>query len=364
MKVLVTGLSRLTSPSGICRYAANLCLSLEPQAEVTLAVGAWQADYYAKNLGIEGTSIKLVSIDIPNRPSARNVWYRRTMPVLAREIGADVVHVSYPVPASRKACPAPIVGTVHDMYPFDFPQNFGFPHYLLNQAAFRAFVKCCSRVTCVSGTTKKRFLELFPKAESSLAPIVVYNTVRQSERLTAVETLVGREFVLCVAQHRKNKMLDQVIRNFPKFDLPADALLVIVGSHGPETEALQAQAAASPIKDRILFLRDLEEPSLAWLYANARLLISASVFEGFCLPLVEAALYGCPVVCTDIDVHKEVAPPGCVFYSLDGGDESQVRAVNELLAAEKPGPDEMARFSPESARASYLSLYRGLVSGT
>jgi len=45
---------------------------------------------------------------------------------------------------------------------------------------------------------------------------------------------------------------------------------------------------------------------LAWLYRNAEAVLVPSMAEGFSLPLIEAFACNTPVICSDIEVHREV----------------------------------------------------------
>ncbi len=360
MRVLVSAVSRLTSPSGICRFAANLALALDGHHEVFLAVGEWQERYYLEDFGLKDSGVTVKPISIQNKAIARNAWYLKGLPLLATQVGADVVHASYPIPVDNKKFKAKVVGTVHDLYPFEIPENFGFPQYLLNQMAFRKFIKNCDAVTCVSGETLKALDRFFPEVVKKLGPMVVYNTVTaESPPFTQPPALKDVDpFILAVAQHRKNKNLDEIIRSYTR--LKAGLLMktkcVIVGSEGPETEALKA--LVKEIDADVIFLKDLNESELAWTYANALVLVSASSHEGFCLPPVEASLYGCPAVCSNIPILHEIAPPGAEFFELSGMPESLDKAIQSALGKPRPEPLGPGKFSREAARAGYEGIYK------
>jgi glycosyltransferase involved in cell wall biosynthesis len=51
-----------------------------------------------------------------------------------------------------------------------------------------------------------------------------------------------------------------------------------------------------------------------WLY-RAKALVSASLDEGFGIPIVEAMTRGCPVVLSDIQIFEEVAGPAGLRFS-------------------------------------------------
>src|SRR5690606_25816433 len=64
---------------------------------------------------------------------------------------------------------------------------------------------------------------------------------------------------------------------------------------------------------------------LSLLYRNAKALINPSLYEGFGLPLVEAMASGCLLILSDIEVFKEIAGGGALYFrsnSLDAARES------------------------------------------
>jgi glycosyltransferase involved in cell wall biosynthesis len=60
----------------------------------------------------------------------------------------------------------------------------------------------------------------------------------------------------------------------------------------------------------------LSDDDVRSLYQMADALFFPSRQEGYGLPLIEAALHGVPVFCSDIPAHREVAV-GATFFKLD-----------------------------------------------
>lgn len=58
---------------------------------------------------------------------------------------------------------------------------------------------------------------------------------------------------------------------------------------------------------RVKVLREIPDSELTSLYRQAEVLAVPSLYEGFGLPLVEAAIFGCAVIASDIPVFREVA---------------------------------------------------------
>jgi glycosyltransferase involved in cell wall biosynthesis len=82
---------------------------------------------------------------------------------------------------------------------------------------------------------------------------------------------------------------------------------------------LAALAKSLGVRDRVLFLGEagiLSDDDVRGLYQMADALFFPSTAEGYGLPLIEAALHGVPVFCSDIPAHREVAV-SAMFFSLD-----------------------------------------------
>jgi glycosyltransferase involved in cell wall biosynthesis len=82
---------------------------------------------------------------------------------------------------------------------------------------------------------------------------------------------------------------------------------------------LVALAKSLGVRDQVRFLGEsgtLSDDDVRGLYQMADTLFFPSTQEGYGLPLIEAALHGVPVVCSDIPAHREVAVRA-TFFSLD-----------------------------------------------
>src|SRR3989442_8150133 len=202
MNLLITAISSATGPSGICRHAYNLVRCAASRGEIsqiTLALGKWQESYFRNSFNLEAIKVKLLSVDIANDAFARNIWYLRDLPMLANEVAADIVHLSFPVPIRRSATRCPVVVSLHDLYPYDEPNNFGFPKVFFNRVFLQQCLKEVDCVACVSETTLSRLKVRFPRFAHRKS-VVVHNcvTIGSIERVLPV----GQQckFVLMVAQ--------------------------------------------------------------------------------------------------------------------------------------------------------------------
>ena len=329
MHVLIPVLHRPSKPTGVCRHAINLarCLALRSKvSRVTLVIGEWQEVYFETAFKFDSPKIKIASIKLKNTSFSRNRWFIFGLPKLAKKLQSDLIHLSFPFPFIRQWFDVPIVASIHDLYPYECPENFGYPRVWFNQLFLQQCVRNSDGLICVSQCTLKALNNYFPQIEKRKKVTVIYNTVDLDNSEPQVPHLLINKtlsyFLLTVAQHRKNKNLDLLIQAYSillreKKLLPTTKLLLI-GSSGPETNNLIQLVKTLELDDRVLFLSNLQDEELHWLYKNASLFVIPSSTEGFCLPLAEALSLSCPAVCSDIPIFREVGSTQCRYFKLEG----------------------------------------------
>jgi glycosyltransferase involved in cell wall biosynthesis len=65
-----------------------------------------------------------------------------------------------------------------------------------------------------------------------------------------------------------------------------------------------------------MYVESASEEELALAYQACVALISASVAEGYGIPIVEAAIHGKPAIVSDIPVFREIGGEGVKYFSL------------------------------------------------
>lgn len=104
------------------------------------------------------------------------------------------------------------------------------------------------------------------------------------------------------------------------------AKLVIAGRYGWDCRPLMDRIHRHPELGRKLFwFEDVSDADLDFAYRHAAALIAPSYAEGFNLPIVEALHRGCPVVASDVPVHREVGGEFAAFFPL--GDAAALAAL-------------------------------------
>lgn len=233
-----------------------------------------------------------------------------------------------------------LVVTVHDIIHVLFPQflprpaGYSYATFMIRTAVSRA-----KRVIAVSETTARDLATLFGADADKVE--VVPNGVEAEffaeeeggeDEAWRNELGLARPYFLFVGNHKPHKNVEAVLKayqllvNEARGEAPDLALAGGCSPQGP----LAARAAAMGLGERVRFLGFLPRPALRAVYRGALAFVCPSLYEGFGLPVLEAAACGVPIMASDIPVVREVL--GEAVLKVNPRDVvEQAQAMHRLL---------------------------------
>ncbi len=157
-------------------------------------------------------------------------------------------------------------------------------------------------------------------------------------------------FALCVGRLNIRKNLAAVIHGaVESTSIGPGHPLLVVGSaeYSGRVAEVPTEFRAAVLDGSVRFLGRVSDPELAWLYRHAALAITLSLDEGFGLPAVEAAVFGAPLVASDIAVFRETVGGYADFVDPLGGGSAVAAAIDA----------RWGRVPGSGARATILEHY-------
>lgn len=371
MKILIAAASFASNLSGIQRHAFNVarCVLLQPEiSALHFFFAPWQQDLVQAAGLPEDVRLTIHFAGMDRSALSRNLWYYRELPKLASQLGVDLVHLSYPMPLNAATFSCPTVVTLHDLYPYQIPMNFGFPKFIFNRMVLQQCLRNTNAIACVSEATHSGLRNYVPNSVWRKS-IRIHNCVEAEPLTASVSPIPGwnqEPFLLCIAQHRRNKNIPMLIQAFDRLlrsgQIDALAKLVIVGICGPETRNINRLVSTSGLGQRIHLLEGLSEQELQWCYRNCEVLVAPSKVEGFGLPIAEGLLAGCRIVCSDISAHREVGGTYCRFVQLERNPvEAVAAAIAAAIREPKNPPIPLPQLSGPVLAKQYVALYRRII---
>lgn len=127
--------------------------------------------------------------------------------------------------------------------------------------------------------------------------------------------LKSNEFFFYPAQfwaHKNHYALIQAFSEFAK--QKPDFKLVFTGSDKGNLDYIKSVAEKFGVFDKVLFLGFVPMEHINTFFKNATALVMASFFGPTNMPPLEAMELGCPVLCTDIEGHKEILGDAAIYF--------------------------------------------------
>jgi glycosyltransferase involved in cell wall biosynthesis len=146
--------------------------------------------------------------------------------------------------------------------------------------------------------------------------------------------LESRRFILNVANFEHKKSQDVLLDAFALVAAEhSDVHLVLVGRSSPWVEEIRRRATASGVADRVHLFPNVPHPQIPTFLAHASIFCLPSRSESHPVAILEAAVYGLPVVATPVGGIPETIPDENHGSLVPVGDvEALAAALNRLLA--------------------------------
>ena len=241
------------------------------------------------------------------------------------------------------------VATNHDCTQERFPELFPDAKRVLN--AKRRLYERADAIMCVSESSRNDLVHFYGVDPSKTH--IVYQGVPQLKRIPdqcrEFLAVLRRPYLLFVGSRYAYKNFHALLSAYASGGFAKDYDLVAVGG-GELSNAEKEQIDRLKISGCVLHWRYVSDAVLAEAYARAELFVSASLYEGFGLPPLEALSLGCPVLASDSASVPEICGEAALYFN-PGREGDLERGIRHALNA----PDREQRKALGFATASRYS---------
>jgi glycosyltransferase involved in cell wall biosynthesis len=356
---------------GIYQYAKNLFLEF---GKLTAANDAATLRYfvtqgYSENFlfnsrfpGLRPAETRLLKWE--------TLWRMGLANLAASEIHADLIFSPSP-----RIFPfgTPAVVTIHDVMASKLPTEcFGKRTALALTAESWIAAKRASKIITVSHHSKKDIVESCSIHPSKIS--VVYNGYDagcfntnpvDAEQQKALRARLGiqRPYIIHHGMIQSRKNILRLIRAYKILmeRWKGEFELVLAGGFGYGSEEIRIEAATVR-QGKVVFTGTLSDEDLGTLLKGASLAVIPSLYEGFCLPIIESMASGIPTIGANNSCIPEVSGNALRYFNATSEDEmisvmyevlSSVDLQNQLRLA---GIQRSSEFSWERCARETLSV--------
>lgn len=198
--------------------------------------------------------------------------------------------------------------TIHDLATLEHPEWFSNKFARAYKFMIPQVVQSAKKVIAVSHFTKNRLVDMLKLNPDKIH--VIYNSIESIETQTTIVN--DHPYFLSVGSFSGRKNFSTLIKSFLEADIP-NYQLKIRGDHDDIYQGEDDLNKLARNSQKIFFVQELNYIAYLDLIRNARALINTSIYEGFGMPNLEALSMGVPVICSDIEVFREVCG-NCAQY--------------------------------------------------
>jgi Glycosyltransferase len=367
-RVLVDAAAVPADRGALIRYVDGLIAALD-RLGADLAVVCQRSD--AERYGRLAPSARILAGPpaITNR-AARLVWEQTSIPILAQQVGAQVIHAPYYSIPLRAGLPT--VVTVHDVTWFTEQEQHSLVKASFFRSATRTAVRHAARLIVPSKATRDLLIRVLSAdpgridvAYHGVDPDLFHRPSEQEiKRVGDRLGLHGHPYVAFLGLLEPRKNVPNLIRGFARAVRGVDQPPALVLGGGVDLDDdVDAAMHALPPGVRVVRPGYLPFADLPGFLGGALVVAFPSRGEGFGLPVLESMACGAPVLTTHRTSLPEVGGEAVAYTEPDA--HSIAEALRDLLSSPRrrealaeAGLARAQEFTWDASARAHLASYQ------
>lgn len=218
-------------------------------------------------------------------------------------------------------------------------------------------IKNADKIIAISFYTAKDVVSFYPQAEGKVLTIYNFMNFEKFGNRTN-DGSDNKPYFLAVSMGAVFKNLQTIFRAFEYYCKEGGEFnLVLIGLLSPDSVAGHVLSKLpEKVRERIVIKSNITNEELGFLYSKASCFISASLFEGLGMPVVEAMSFDCPVLLSDTEVHREVSLNKGEYFNPYDEKELAFKMKNMNYDRRSYSKEIKQLFSQENTSAKYIEL--------
>jgi len=365
MKILFDHLCFWEKYGGVSRYFVKLINNMPSEVQYDITV-RYTNNEYINELSL--ANIKKVFDNISFRGKARLISaLNKPYSISSLKKGNyDIYHQTHYNPYGYKYLPKnkKSVMTIYDMNFFVIPEEYKKNYF---QKSIMKWQKKSSeivdKIITISENTKNDLIKLWNISETKI-DVVYLGVDNIILDIYDKRRLYPNPYILFVGQRSSYKNFKKFLKAF-NILIQTNHDLILVCTGNPFSKNEKEMLYQMRLSDKVIHV-SASDVEMVGLYYNAELFVYPSLYEGFGMPLLEAMVCNCPVVCSNTSCFPEIASDAACYFN-PYSEEDMLDIINKVINSKqlreelkKKGRKRAELFSWEKCANKHIALYKKL----
>lgn len=358
--------ARFWNETGVGRYIRNLIIQLQKiDSRNSYVLFVREKDQKEIQSIVKSRNFEIKVTNLPWHSISEQIKFPR----IIQNEQVDLMHFPYfAVPISYSK---PFIVTIHDLilHHYSTGESSTLPTllYKTKLAAYKVIIKTAAKkakkIIAVSHTTKKEIIDHLPVKESKVD--VIYEgysfTIRKEIKMT-----VNKPYFLHVGNVYPHKNPKVILQAFSQ--IADKSHMYFIGKEDYFMKKLKKYAEDNNLQKNVIFLHDVSDEKLQFLYKNTTAVIISSLMEGFGLPAIEAMSSKALVIASEIPSLKEVTGGNALYFNPHSATDLGVKMNVSLRGSKETkniinnGEQFVKRYQWKKMAKETLKIYESCVS--
>jgi glycosyltransferase involved in cell wall biosynthesis len=224
-----------------------------------------------------------------------------------------------------------IIAVIHGLEFKNCPEGYSFLNKLWMNFSTRLSLFLSHKIIVPSLATKNDIIKFY-KTNPSKIFVINHGPVANFKLFESFSGQKNIEQILFLGRVEKRKNLEILIEAFEKiYTKFFGASLIIAGKNGFGAEKILSKIKKSPAQNRIFLEGYVDEKKKRDLLSSSGILVFPSNAEGFGFPVLEGQAAKCAVICSDLEVLKEIADGGALFFKRQDSDDLAQKLLDIMM---------------------------------
>ncbi|MDC6480843.1 glycosyltransferase family 1 protein [Flavobacteriaceae bacterium] len=252
------------------------------------------------------------------------------------------------------------ITVLHDSLFWDHKKNYSFLWNKYFISLIKLGINKGTQIITTSNYSKKNLIKILGSDKSINSVYQSFNFLKTSSTIYKTP----ENYVLHIGSFERRKDLITLVKAFKLVSHPNLKLVLagaqIINGNSEVLDQIKTFIVENKLKSKVILAGYVSKEEASVLYKNARIYVFPSLDEGFGIPILEALSFSLPVICSDIDVFKEIGGD-CVEYFKVGDSKSLSNKISSILKSENLKQKNNTKHLNKFSRKNFIKGFEEII---